>query len=442
MKASLIKAILAIVFCCVWEGVYAQNIQFLFPQFTGKQYVFVLNEGLKKDTVQSGVVGENGSAVVNLAIPEKYKGYTGIGSWSTNDGVNIQFIVDSVDFSVTCRDSIPNPHNIIYEGSAENERKGQYETELNMFYQKLDSIYRKERITAKNRYTPPPSFLGAMQSASREYAGIRERLVSDTSYAAYYVRNIIYFQQGLGDRLYYKPNDEKAYLDDFMRYFTEEIDMVRLYYSGLWSPTITTTFTTPEYKPDWGKNMVKALDRIKSQRIFELFSVDLISICEQFDLPAAEETILTYLESSGRLPDDPFNYVNTAVLQNKVKIGNKAPLLEGIEAVPAHALLIFYESGCTHCQHQLSEITKHYSQIVEKGIRVIAISTDESKEVFEFHSKNFPWPDRLCDLQGFRGENLKNYGVIGTPTLFLIDENGIILDKQPRLENIKALNLY
>jgi thioredoxin-related protein len=39
------------------------------------------------------------------------------------------------------------------------------------------------------------------------------------------------------------------------------------------------------------------------------------------------------------------------------------------------------------------------------------------------------------------GENLTNYAVIGTPTLFLIDKNGLILDKQPQFENIKALNL-
>jgi peroxiredoxin len=182
------------------------------------------------------------------------------------------------------------------------------------------------------------------------------------------------------------------------------------------------------------------LKRIKPQRVFDALSYDAVIICEQFGWANAEEVIIAYLESSGRLPDDPANLVNRAILQGKVKIGDKAPKLDG--EVPVNALLIFYESGCTHCQHQLAELTQHYSEITEKGIRVISISTDESKEVYEYHSKAFPWPDKRCDFQGFKGENLKNYGVVGTPTIYLIDEKGIIIDRQPRLENIKALNLY
>jgi thiol-disulfide isomerase/thioredoxin len=440
MNASL-KIIAAIVFCCAWEGMSAQTIQLLFPQFTGQQYVFVLNEGLKIDTVQSGFVGESGFAAVNLVVPEKYKGYTGIGSWLTSDGKRINFIVNHENFSITCQDANPNPRNLIYKGSAENERKNRYESELMSFYQKLDSVFSEESAAAKNGQSPSPTFLKNMQLIEETYAVIQKELIADTSYAAYYIRNMNYLQGLLGSRVYYKGNEEKEYLSDFMHYFTEEIDIARLYHSGLWSHTIPITFTAPEYKDVWGEEMVKVLNRTKSQRFFDAFSYDLVSICEQFDLPAAEEVILNYIESSGRLPADPTSYVNRAIVQNKVKIGKNAPVLKGLEAAPANALLIFYESGCSHCQLQLAEITKHYSQLVEKGIRVISISTDENKEVYEFHSKNFPWPDKFCDLQGFKGENLTNYAVIGTPTLFLIDENSLILDKQPKLENIKALNL-
>ncbi|GHT69969.1 hypothetical protein AGMMS50239_37610 [Bacteroidia bacterium] len=431
------KTILAIVFCCLCGGISAQNIKIFFPQFTGQKYVFILNQGAKRDTVQSGIVGETGFVTVNLTIPEKLKGYTGIGSWSAASGRGINFIVNNEDFSVTCQDSLPGLNNIVYEGSKENALMNRYETELFAFYQKIDSVFRAENM-AEKRDSPPPSFLKGMQSINKEYANIQKKLATDTSYAAFFWRTLNYMR-GLGNRIYYKPDDQNDYFSDLIHYLSDEIDVQYLYSSGLWNPVITTTFNSVENKAVWAENMVKMLKRTKSQSVFEAFSTDLVTICEQWAWENAEQVIIAYLESSGRLPADQGNILNRVMLQNKVKIGNKAPALNG--EIPTNALLIFYESGCQHCQHQLAEIAEYYPRIVEKGIKVISISTDESKEVYDYHSKNFLWPDKLCDFKGFKGENLINYGVVGTPTLYLIDENGIILDRQPRLDDIKALNL-
>ncbi|GHT61137.1 hypothetical protein FACS189451_02530 [Bacteroidia bacterium] len=436
MNAS-IKTFLAVVFCLAGGGISAQNIKVFFPQYIGKEYVFVLNEGAKRDTVQHGIVGETGNVIVNLTIPEKYKGHTGIGHWSIINEKGINFVTGNEDFSVTCQDAVPDSNNTVYEGSAENERMNRYESELSSLFQKVDSIFKAENM-AENRNSLPPSLLKGMEPINQEYSAIRQQLTSDSSYAAFFWRTLNYIR-GLGNRIYYKPGDEKDYFSDYIHYLTDDVDVTRLYYSGLWSPAITTTFNSSEDKTVWGENMVKILKRTNPQRIFDALSYDLVIICEQFGWSDAEQVIIAYLESSGRLPADPANLVNRAILQSKVKIGDKAPALNG--EIPANALLIFYESGCQHCQHQLAEITGKYAEIVEKGYRVISISTDESQEVYEYHSKNFPWPDKLCDFKGFSGENLKNYGVVGTPTLYLIDKNGIILDRQPRLEDIKALNL-
>jgi peroxiredoxin len=436
MNLSL-KTILVVVFCCLSNGISAQNIKIFFPQFVGKEYVFILNEGLKRDTVQSGIVGETGFVTVELKIPEKNKGYAGIGTWSIVNGRGINFVINNEDFSITCEDSIPDPNTLFYKDSKENELMNHYEAELFTFYQKMDSIFRVENIT-ENRDSLPPSFLKGMQVMNREYSIIRQKLVTDTSYAAFFWRTLNYMR-GLGNRIYYNSDDEKEYFVDLIRYLADEINVTYLYHSGFWNPVITTTFNPIEDKVVWGENMVKMLKRTIPQHVFDAFSYDLITICEQFNWTNAEQVILAYLETSGRLPANTGGLVSRAILQNKVKIGEKAPKLNG--EIPTNAILIFYESGCTHCQHQLTEITKRYSKFVEEGIRVISISTDESKDVYEYHSKAFPWPDKLCDFQGFQGENLKNYAVVGTPTIYLIDEKGIISDRQARLEDIKALNL-
>jgi hypothetical protein len=164
----------------------------------------------------------------------------------------------------------------------------------------------------------------------------------------------------------------------------------------------------------------------------------LIIITEQFDRTKAKQIIADYLESSGKIPDDPDNFVRRVILQSKVKIGEKAPKLNG--EIPSGALLIFYESGCRHCHEQLSEITKRYPNLLKKGIRVVSISNDESQEVYEYHAKNFPWPDKFCDFKGFKGENFMNYGIVSTPTLYYSDGKGDIEGRYAKIENIKALN--
>jgi len=437
MKLPIGKAILTIVFCCVWVGISAQSIKIYFPKFIGKPYVFVLTEGLKMDTVQFGVIGATGYVTVNLTIPEQFKGYTGIGSLSIINSGTINFIINNEDFSITCKDSIPTPENTITKDSKENELLNQYKIEMSVFYQRMDSIFKAERAVHPD--SPSPSFLVAMKFMNENYSAIQKRLAADSSYAAFYIRAFNYLK-GLGNRIYFKSKDEDEYLKDLTHYVTYELDFSRLFSSGLWGPLISSTFRIPD-KTVWSENMVKALERTKSQRIFEALATDLIFISEQHGWDDAEKIILDYLESSGKLPEDPSNIVNRAIGQSRIKVGDKAPALIGLERVPTNSLLIFYESGCPVCQRQLDAIIKTYPQLVEKGIRVISISTDESREVYEYNSKDFPWLDRLCDFQGFKSKNVINYGVIGTPTIFFIDENDIISDRQPQFEDIKGLNI-
>jgi hypothetical protein len=49
---------------------------------------------------------------------------------------------------------------------------------------------------------------------------------------------------------------------------------------------------------------------------------------------------------------------------------------------------------------------------------------------------SFPWKDKICDGQGMNGINFKNYSVMGTPTMFLIDSKGIIIEKIATIEEL------
>jgi thiol-disulfide isomerase/thioredoxin len=125
----------------------------------------------------------------------------------------------------------------------------------------------------------------------------------------------------------------------------------------------------------------------------------------------------------------------------KIRKGAKVPEIAGLTPpVDQPLLVIFYESGCGHCQEQLAVLKENYPVVRDKGVRVVTVSADESQEVYEYHSKDFPWPDKLCDYKGFEGVNFINYGVIGTPGIYRIDKEGILLGRYGIIADTGLLN--
>ena len=66
----------------------------------------------------------------------------------------------------------------------------------------------------------------------------------------------------------------------------------------------------------------------------------------------------------------------------------------------------------------------------------MALSADTDPQVFKDSAAAFPWKDTYCNLEGFNGVNFKNYAVIGTPTMFVLDSKGVILKKIATIEQL------
>jgi thiol-disulfide isomerase/thioredoxin len=439
MKSS-VKTVSAIVFYCICSEVSAQNINIHFPDFAAKEYVFTLNRGKVKDTVQTGTTDPDGR--VTLSIPETFKGYAGRGTWSIVGSGGIDFIINNEDFSITCEAAVPDPGNVFYTGSRENELLNRYENELAPLIKQRDTLYKTVDAAVRDRAPQntaslPLSFFQEMLPLQREYALFREKLDGDSSYAAFFIKTLNYMK-GFGSRIY-NPTEQKEFLSDLTHYLADEISIARLFSSGIWMHVWSFTFKAFENKIVWGETIIKMLERTEDRTVFETFAKDMIMACEQFGWEKAELMIARYAASTTRSPDTTFNLMERAIAQSKLKIGSKAPTLNG--EVPTNALLVFYESGCGHCKTQLDYIAAHYSEFTAKGIRVYSISIDENRDVYEYHSKDYPWPDKLCDFKGISGDAPTNYAIIGTPTIYLIDKDGIILDRQTRIWDITKLNI-
>jgi peroxiredoxin len=419
---KLIAVIIGMVFTATLS---AQTIEFYFPYFGGNEYSFNLFKGTKSDTIQSGVIPESGR--LTFTLPEQDKDYVGIIHIGLGQGGQ-NFVLNKENFSVTATKPNPTENDIVFTGSVENNfLRAQFKQQQTLFG-KVDVVYRGLAAYADDNDLLPV-FDKEFSHLNELYVTNQQELTNSKLYAARYIQ-LVQFLNGLASHLY-APSEEAAKAQDLIRYVNDELRMDELYTSGLWNPIISSMFELFANKADFGTAMVNNLKRVQSQEVFEILSNDLLTICEQFGWMDAEDIILPYLVSSGRI-HNPQGTLYMAMELEKIKPGTKAYPIEGIKKL-SNALLIFYESGCSNCQTQLTELKKHYPELQKKGIQVIAISADTGEEVFKFHSKDFPWPNSLCDFQGFDGVNFRHYGVIGTPTLYTIDKKGVITGRFAKL---------
>lgn len=91
-------------------------------------------------------------------------------------------------------------------------------------------------------------------------------------------------------------------------------------------------------------------------------------------------------------------------------------------------LLNFWATWCVPCREELPSLNNLYLELKDKGLLVLAISVDISeKPVRSFVSeKRIVFPI-LIDKD--KEVYFDKYAVFGLPTTFLIDKNGIIVEK-------------
>ena len=89
-------------------------------------------------------------------------------------------------------------------------------------------------------------------------------------------------------------------------------------------------------------------------------------------------------------------------------------------------LVIFGSSWCPNCRDELSQLSSQYEQFKSKGIEVLFVSLDTDKNAFTEFVRNFPFTS-ICDYKKWESKAAKDYLVIGTPTMFLLDNNRKIL---------------
>ncbi len=95
-----------------------------------------------------------------------------------------------------------------------------------------------------------------------------------------------------------------------------------------------------------------------------------------------------------------------------------------------YQLLVFYESDCGHCKELLSELKEWYAKpenAVWFTIYSVALDEDINHWLTAFSKNNFQWNDCYAP-GGINSKAANDYYVLSTPTLFLVDNDGKLLD--------------
>ena len=89
-----------------------------------------------------------------------------------------------------------------------------------------------------------------------------------------------------------------------------------------------------------------------------------------------------------------------------------------------NAIIFFWATWCPHCQVALSKLNQEQGNIAKKGIKIILVDLEENAQEVRSHLKR-----GKIDLNVFldqEGSLSEPYGIIGVPTFYFVDKDGIV----------------
>jgi peroxiredoxin len=425
----------------------AQELTLALSQHPNKQAVLVAIHGLRKDTLGTILLDQKGkgsfvfknkqpqTGLVNLTIRDKqYLSYDFVLSPSESP-------------TLLCDMEYVYAQNTKILNSPENDC-------LNRWFDKVAQY--KQRITLNQElsklYTPEMKFTKQLstekQIVEKQLQKITDTINQSSLFAGKYMQFKIAQEEKLAK--VWESDEQKTIAK---KYFTQ-IDFDALYGSSMWFAIINSCIEAyvkeSPYHQTFGTDIVENLKRIKNEQVYAALVDASISVTEKFGWQKDQETILAFILKDNRIkkPEGKLQKViQSYTLSNSKKapdlqltqtLGakNKTIVLKTDELNSKYSLLLFYQSDCGHCETTIEGLKKNYKDLVTKNIKIISIAGDADQGTFEKSATAFPWSDKYRDAEGMKGINFVNYGVIGTPTMYMIDEKGSIVQKMSAFSEV------
>lgn len=435
LYVKLNRKLLCYFFLIITQGAAAQRIEVNLPVHKGRLLTVALKYGTQSDTVYNAVLDVSGRAQVML--PEQYRGHRGMATLNTGDYATLDFIVAGEDFSLACTEEYPHGGNVTFSGSPENES-------LQKWF--MTQQKRREKLSLLDEllhsYDAADGFRPLLEkereSLQSEQSFFERELRESPLYAAKFIRYYNYLNAeiaGLSFADSLRIKEARAYVRD-------SLDINGLFTSGLWFGTLNGLLAlydngTP-YHREFITDMSQLMKRAATNRVYATLAGNLFAICERMGWNDLEEQLAYYLINDGRIRN-PEGRLKMLMGLFKLGKGSIVPELSFGAFPEGKTLLVFYESGCNACDNEMQLLKGNYPLLREKGYEVVSVAADTDAGIFSNTAGTFPWKARYCDFQGFAGKDFTSFGVIGTPTFYVIDEQGVLQGRYARLEDTGIL---
>lgn len=139
----------------------------------------------------------------------------------------------------------------------------------------------------------------------------------------------------------------------------------------------------------------------------------------------------------------------------KADIGAKAPEFSGptpegetlalTDVLGKYTIIDFWASWCVPCRKENPNIVKAYEKYHDKGLNIIGVSLDRDRNSWlkAIEDDRLDWY-QISHLQFWNDPIIGDYNVRSIPAAFLLDEKGVIIDKDVRGEalQVKLASLF
>ena len=213
-----------------------------------------------------------------------------------------------------------------------------------------------------------------------------------------------------------------------------------------------STFAKPAKTVIYEDIIDRVMDLSKANEAVYQYSVNLF--IEAYENSVWEDVFVYlidkyYLNSYAYNPDQAAYYKKKIATIKALKPGKKMPNIilrdtsnkeVSLYNVKAKVkMVLFYSSDCSHCREAMPDILEIYEAYHRDGFEIYAVAIDDSLAMWKNEIKefNYPWVS-VSDLKGMMSPVIDKFNVWMTPTMYMLDENNIIMNKPHGMADIHA----